>query len=279
MIQKDVEHQVQQILQLLGPQDKGGAQTVVTALVVAMNKLVLPAIQEMTDKLIMLENRVKTVDAKLAQIDKQQEQIEDLQTTCESLKAENTKLRDGLRKASQLSLANKKHSYHYNLLLHGIREDLPQLDGATDARNPKFRSAILHELQMFNKTITDTDFELAHRLGPPRPPDTKTGVVAPRAIVIKFYNRYLKEKLLEKSVKRYRAWKLGQGAGSSSAANFTAPYLTSHRVRDTLIENTQQENPSCQASVNDSMNTRKDIDSKQRSAKRMKQLRQRKGQR
>lgn len=145
-----------------------------------------------------------------------------------------------VKKAASFALDNKRHSYQYNLLLHGVDEDRSDLNNATDARDSKFRSAVLKELQAFDPTITDDVFEKAHRLGPPKPQTETENKPAPRAIVIKFYNRYVKEHLLNVSIQRYREQKASRHAGAAQHIG-TAPYLTSHRVRDPFTQQPEME--------------------------------------
>lgn len=233
---KAIEHQVATILQMVGPQTEITPKSLITTVVAAIGNLIVPIVDELSKKLCAFESRMKWMEDKLVAIEQQQVLTASLEHECKTLQEENTKLGGQLRLAAQLALSNKRHSYQYNLLLHGISENRSELDGATDARNPKFRQMIVNELQKFDSSITDGDFELAHRLGPVRPAISNDGTVPPRAIVIKFYSRYLKERLLNESVRRYRVSKGKQAATVRSPEKPKQPYLTSHRVRSPFVD-------------------------------------------
>ena len=140
----------------------------------------------------------------------------------EALKADNARLSSAVARLTQ-------HSMDFNLLLHGIPEDLPALNGSVSARDPCFRDAVLSALQKFDPSICCDDFEKAHRLGPPAAPSTTpTTTSRSRPIVIKLFNRYKREKLLDESIRRWKA--------ANKKSDPSVPYLTSHNLRGLVRE-------------------------------------------
>lgn len=215
---------------LLGAPTEMTPQNMVQALVAVMSHLVLPKFNDISERLSSFEQRTVKLEEKLAVLDRQNHQLSVLETECKTLKEKNAQLEDALQRVAEVAFTNKRHSYQFNLLLHGVKEDHPDLHGATDARDPGFRRVVLAELAKFDPSITDADFEKAHRLGPPRPEMSDSRKQAPRAILIRFYNRYRKEKLLEESIRRHKLRKTVPGAEPTQRD----PYLTGHRVRDSI---------------------------------------------
>lgn len=130
------------------------------------------------------------------------------------LRAEHERLSAAFARLTQRSM-------DFNLLLHGLPEDLPALGGSMCARDTSFREAVRSELAKFDPAISDADFEKAHRLGPV--PKAAPGTTArPRPIVIRFFNRYTRERLLNESIHRFKA---------NNKKDTGLPYLTSHNYR------------------------------------------------
>lgn len=237
---KAIDSQVSEILLKAGSPKELTPHSFVQLIIVTNNTTMTPMINQMNERLASLEERAKIIEEKVAIIDQHQTQLKTLEAECVSLREENADLKKNLRKAMSTALDNKRHSHQYNLLLHGVSEDHPKIGGATDARNANFRDAVLTELRQFDATITEKDFERAHRLGPPKPAIANALGAPPRAILIKFYSRYVKEQLLEESIRRYKALK--QDAAGSTIDAPKKPYLTSHRVRELSNEEDKSDN-------------------------------------
>lgn len=233
MDQQAIDQQVSHIMTLLGPSKTTTQQSLVQAIVATMGSLVLPKINELCAKVVTLEDRIKGVENKLVTVDQMQMQLTNLEAECTALKNNNARLRESARRAAQLALSNKRYSHQFNLLLHGVSETQPDLKGATDASDPAFRRSVLGELKKFDPTIAETDFERAHRLGPPKQTMEGAQEPCPRAIVITFYNRYVRDRLLEESIRRYKERKMRKPQVTTGVIHKDT-YLTSHRVRDTI---------------------------------------------
>lgn len=232
---KALSDQVGEIVQRAGSPKAITPHSLVQLIMATMNSTMMPLVSQINVRLANLEGRAKIFEEKFAIIEQQKEDLGRLQVECKSLKEENDILKKNLKRVTRLALENKRHSFQYNLLLHGVSEEHPTLGGTSDVRDPKFRDALVSELRLFDATITGNDFEMAHRLGPPKPVTVGDPTVPPRAILIKFYNRNLKQKLLEESIRRYKTQK------DSADATSRRPYLTTHRVREVFSEDEQQE--------------------------------------
>lgn len=202
----------------------------VRAMVAVLNTLMLPRMNAIDERLSSLEKRAREFENTLTIIEQQRAQVNRLEVEHKALKEENARLKEELQTTAQTALSTKRYSYQYNLLLHGVSESHPGLAGATSSRDPNFKQCVLGELRKFHSSITENDFERAHRLGPPRPLLVGPGEPAPRAILIKFYNRDMKEELLEASIRRFKERKSGTSGASMQGTN--EPYLTAHRLRD-----------------------------------------------
>lgn len=232
----NIENLASTIIQSVGAPQPVTAEWIVKTMVTSMSAILLPKMNEIGDRVVKLEESAARLETALTTINDYTAKICKLEAECESLKKENEKLLAQAKMATSFALDNKRYSYQYNLLLHGIDEDRSDLNNATDARDPNFRAAVLKELQQFDPTVTDGAFEKAHRLGPPKPQTEMVNKPAPRAIVIKFYNRYVKEHLLNVSIQRYRDQKASGHTRAAQHMDTTAPYLTSHRVRDPFTQ-------------------------------------------
>lgn len=226
-----INHQVSQILAQLGAPIEKTTQTMAQIVVAAMGHMILPKFSEINERLANLDQKILNLEARVAVVDQQTLQLSNLESECRTLREKNLQLEEALQRVAEVALANKRHSYQFNLLLHGISEKHPDLKGATDARDPGFRRVVLAELAKFDPSISEADFEKAHRLGPPRPEIESLRVQPPRAILIRFHNRYRKEKLLEESIRRHKLRK----TTPATAGTEREPYLTNHRVRDSFV--------------------------------------------
>lgn len=230
--------QVSEILLSAGSPKELTPHTLVQLIVATVNSSMLPQINKIDLRLVNLEARARDIEGKVAVFEQQRALIQNLQADCKRLKEDNDTLRKDLQRATRLALDNKRHSFQYNLLLHGVSEEHPILRGAADARHPNFRDAILSELRQFDATVNDRDFERAHRLGPPKTAAANASGAPPRAILIKFYSRDLKQKLLDESIRRYKTLK---NTARSAPATLSRPYLTTHRVRETFAADDDHE--------------------------------------
>lgn len=230
MDQPNIEKQVSQILALLGSPSEETAHSMVRTMVAVLNTTMLPKINTIEERLCGLEKRAQDFENLFTTVEQQRTQINKLEEQCQTLKEENIRLKQETRNAAQTALSLKRYSYQHNLLLHGISETHPGLGGATSSSDANFRRCVLGELQKFNAAVKETDFDTAHRLGPPRPALADTNEPAPRAILIKFYSRTIKENLLEASIRRYK--ELKSGISGVRIHDAKEPYLTSHRLRD-----------------------------------------------
>lgn len=236
-----IDEHVSEIMTLLGPSTEITTQSMIRAMVAVTSSLMFPKINVLHERLSSLEERTRQLENKFTVIEQQRTQLNALEEECNSLKAVNAQLQENLQKTAKFALATRRYSYQYNLLLHGVSEAHPNLDGAINSRNPSFRKLVLDELQKFDSTITEKDFETAHRLGPSRPPIDEAEVPATsRAILIKFYNRDVRERLLETSIQRYK--KLKSAGSTALPSELKRPYLTSHRVRDFMGAITENRN-------------------------------------